>query len=186
MAPGVLQNVSLFLADVLLSLYAIVFIVRFLLMLAQADFYNPISQAVVKLTQVPVNVAHKFIPPVRKADLACLVIAWALKALELFLVGVIQEQAWPAPALFAVALIQIAETLIYVHIFALIILAISSWFMSGVQAFNHPLISLLYSLTAPLLTPIRRWIPPIGALDLSPLAALIVLYLLLTVLRSFY
>ncbi len=186
MGAGVLQSALLFLADTLLSLYALAFVLRFLFTLAQADFYNPLSQAVAKLTQAPLSGLQKFIPPLGRMDLACGLLAYGLKVLALFLVGLIQGKLLPAAPLLIIGLIQFAETVIYVYIFSLIILALSSWFMSGVQAFSHPLISLLYSLTSPVLAPVRRVIPTVGAIDLSPLVLLIALYLLLTILRALY
>ena len=186
MEPGVFQNVLLFLTDTLLSLYALTFLLRFLLMLVQADFYNPLSQVVVKLTQPPVAALRKFIPPVGRTDLACWFLAYGLKVLALVLIGLIQGKLWSLTPLLLVGLIQLGETLIYVYIFSVIILAVSSWFMSGVQAFSHPLISLLYSLTAPVLVPLRRIVPSVGVVDLSPLALLLVLYLVLVILRSLY
>ena len=186
MEPGVLQNVLLFLTDTLLSLYALAFVVRFLLTFAQADFYNPLSQTVVKLTQVPLNSMHAFFPLVGRVDPACGLIAYGLKTLALFLIGLIQGNALPVALLLTISLIQLGETIIYVYIFSLITLAISSWLMSGIRAFNHPLISLLYSLNAPLLTPVRRVIPVSGVVDFSPLVLLITLFLLLTILRSLY
>ncbi len=186
METGVLQNILLFLTNTLLSLYALVFLLRFVLMLSQADFYNPISQTIVKLTQAPVNTLRVLLPPVGRFDLSSWVLAYGVKVLTLFLVGLIQGKVWPLVSLLVIGLIQLAEVLIYIYIFSLIILAVSSWFISGIQAFNHPLISLLYSLTSPILGPVRRVIPATGPIDFSPLAALILLYLLLTILRSFY
>lgn len=186
MEPGVLQNVLLFLTDTLLSLYALALLLRFLFMLVQADFYNPLSQVVVKLTEAPVGALRRFIPPVGRVDLACWLLAYGLKVLALVLIGLIQGKAWPLAPLFFIGLIQLGETLIYVYIFSVIILAVSSWFMSGVQAFNHPLVSLLYSLTSPVLAPLRRFMPAVGVVDLSPLALLFLLYLLLIILRSLY
>ena len=186
MEPGVMQNVLLFLIDTLLSLYVLALLLRFVLMLSQADFYNPIAQTIIRVTQAPVAMVRQIIPPLGRIDLACGLLAYALKILTLFLVGAIQGKIFPLAALLAGGGIQLAELLIYIYIFALIILAVSSWFISGVQMFNHPLISLLFSLTSPLLAPLRRLIPAANGIDFSPLAALIVLYLLLTILRSLY
>ena len=161
-------------------------LLRFLFMVTHADFYNPLSQAIARITKGPTKLAHRIMPPVGRVDFACGLLACGVKILELFLLGLIQSKIWPLAALLIFSLIQVAETLIYIYIFALVILAVSSWFISGVQAFNHPLVSLLHSLTAPLLAPVRRVIPASGGIDFSPLVLLIVLYLLLTILRSLY
>ena len=186
MKGDVLQNAMLFLTDTLLSLYALVFLLRFLFTLVQADFYNPLSQAVVKLTQAPIAIIRKFIPMIGKVDLPSLTLAYGLKTLTLFLTGLIQGYSWPLLPLLIVSLIQLTETLIYIYIFSLLILAVSSWFINSMQANNHPLISLLYSLTLPIITPLRRILPSTNIIDFTPLILLISLYFLLTILQSLY
>ena len=186
MEPGVLQNVLLFLVDTLLSLYALVFTLRFLLTLAQADFYNPLSQAIAKLTQAPLSSAHLFIPSFGHTDLACILIAYGLKVLALFLTELIQGNVPLAAPLLTVGLIHLTETVIYVYILSLVIFAISSWFMSITDMFRHPLMSLLYSLVLPPLRQTRRFVRPVGMVDISPLVLLVTLYLLLTILRTIH
>lgn len=186
MEPGVLQNILLFLTDTLLSLYVLVFLLRFLLVWVQADFHNPLSQAVFRLTQPPIRIVRRIVPPFRNIDLSSLAFAYALKVLSFFLLGLIHGMPLRSDLLFIIGAIKIAEVIILIYIFALIILAVSSWLLSGVQAFNNPLISLLYSLSSPIMTRVRRIVPNVGIVDFSPLVVLIGLYLLYIILRSLY
>ena len=181
-----LQNAALFLTDVLLSLYGLAFLLRGLLTLVQADFYNPVSQFIVKVTDKPLSALRYMLPSVGRFDMACWFFAYAIKVAELALIALIQGQQWPLSPLLIISFIQLTETIIQLYIVALIILAISSWFINGIQALNHPMLSLIYTITAPLLVPVRRIMPNTGPLDFSMLAVLILLYLLLTILRSFY
>ena len=186
MASTAFQNGLLFLIDVLLSLYLLVFLLRGLLTLVQADFYNPISQFIFRISEPVLSVLRPCLPPVGRFDFGCWGIAYAIKLAELLLIGFIQGQQWQVTPLLIISFIQLAEILIQVHIIALVILAISSWFVQGAQALNHPVIALIYGITAPLLNPIRRLLPSTGPLDFSVLVALILLYFILTILRSFY
>lgn len=186
MSSGVFQNLALFIVDTLFSLYVLVLLIRSLLVIAQADYYNPLSQFIVRITEPPLFPLRRLVPPVGRVDLSCWLLAYAVKLGEIVLLMLIQGQSWPTSALAAVAAIQIAETVIHVYIFALIILAVSSWFMSGVQQLHHPVISLIHGLTGPVLEPVRRVVPPVGILDFSVLIAIFLLYLILTVLRSLY
>ena len=181
-----MQNVLLFLVDTLLFLYALAFLLRFLFAWAQVDFYNPLSQALVRLTQPPIDVAGKLVPSFGNIDLTSLALAYALKVLSFFLIGLIQGQALPFDALLALGAYKSADTIILIYMFSLAILAISSWFMNGVQMFNHPLISVLHNLNSPILTRIRRVVPPVGVIDFSLLIAFIGLYVLRIVLRSLF
>ncbi len=185
MGGEVLQNVLLFLIDTVLSLYSLAFLLRFLFAWAQVDFYNPLSQTLIKLTQPPIDVASKLVPSFGNVDLASCLLAYLLKVLAFFLIGSIQGPTLPLGTLLALGAFKLADTIILIYMFSLAIVAISSWFMSGIQAFNHPLISLLYSLNAPIVTRIRRFVPTVGVIDFSLLVAFISLYVLRIVLRSF-
>ena len=186
MGSGVLQNVLLFLVDTVLSLYALAFLLRFLSAWAQVDFHNPFSQALVKLTQPPIDVASKFIPSFGNIDLTSCALAYALKVLSFFLIGLIRGEVLPFDTLLVLGVFKVADTIILIYMFSLVILAISSWFMSGIQAFNHPLISLLHSLNLPIVTRIRRVVPAVGVIDFSLLIAFIGFYMLRIVLQSLW
>ena len=148
---------------------------RFLLQWFRANFYNPLSQFVVKVTTPVLHPLRRIIPGIGGIDFASILLMWALKSLELTLMLLVVSGElnplgpliWSIPALIAL--------LINVFIFAILIQVILSWVNPG--AYN-PATALLYSLTEPLLRPARRLIPPIGGLDLSPMLVMIGLYLL--------
>lgn len=175
MGGSYFTNPIIFLIQVLFGAYILVVMLRFLLQLFRADFYNPISQFVVKVTSPVLHPLRRIIPGVGGIDFASIVLMWLLKALELTLtVLLITGRFNPVgPLLWAIpALVSLA---INVFLFAILIQVILSWVNPG--AYN-PATALLYSLTEPLLRPARRIIPPIGGLDLSPMLVMIGLYLL--------
>ncbi|MGX2040805.1 YggT family protein [Methylocaldum sp. MU1018] len=170
MSPDFLVNPAVFLIDTLVSLYIFAVLLRFLLQWVGADYYNPISQFLIKITHPPLRLLRRFIPSIGRADTASLVLMLGLQMLSGYLIFVLQGASITFPALTLWAVVQLLDLLFNVYFFAIIIRALLSWISTG--AYN-PAVSLLYSITEPLLRVSRRLLPPIGGIDLSPLIPLI-------------
>jgi YggT family protein len=164
-----------FLLQTLFGLYILVVLLRFFLQLVRADFYNPISQFLVKLTNPPLKLMRRFIPGVGGIDLASLILAWLLKSVEILLIILISGSAVNLIAPLFWAIPELLELVINIFLFAILIQVILSWVNPG--SYN-PAIALLYSLTSPVLRPAQKILPPMGGLDLSPMLAMIGLVLL--------
>ena len=167
-------NAGQFLVQTLFGLYILIVMLRFLLQMVRADFYNPVSQFIVKATGPVLTPLRRLIPGVAGIDLAAIVLMLVLKVVELYLRLALGGQSGAFPGIFLVALSELVSLGIDVFFFAIIIQVIISWVNPG--AYN-PVTSLIHSLTEPVLAPARRVIPPMGGLDLSPIAAIIVLKL---------
>ena len=168
---GLLANPMTFLIDAVFGLYILAVMLRFLLQLVEADFYNPISQFLVKITHPPLRILRRFIPSFGRVDTASLVLMFALQMLGDYLVAFLQGGGQVAVgALAAVAFIQLVKLAFNVFIFAIIIQALLSWI--NPDPYN-PVYSILSYLTEPVMRPCRRLLPPIGGLDLSPIVAII-------------
>lgn len=178
------QNLALFIVDTLASLYVLLLVLRCLLAQAQADFYNPLSQVIVRLTAKPIVYMHQALPPIGHFDIACWLYAYAIKSLSLFLLAHIQGAAVAWSAVLPFALIALLELVVHIYIVALVVGAIASWFTGGVRM--HPALSLVSELTEPLLAPLRRMLPSASGIDFSPLAAIFLLYIVLIVLRALH
>ncbi len=174
MGGGYLTNPLVFLVQVLFEAYILVVLLRFFLQLTRSDFYNPLSQFIVRITSPVLIPLRRVIPRVGGMDIAALVLAWALKALELLIVTALSGAFMPGLAILG-AIPGLVELSINIFLYAIIIQAILSWVNPG---HYNPAASLLHSFTAPILRPVQRFIPPIGGLDLSPMAAIIGLILL--------
>jgi YggT family protein len=175
MGGSYFTNPIIFLIQVLFGAYILVVMLRFLLQWFRADFYNPISQFIVKVTTPILHPLRRVIPPIGKADTSSIVLMWLLKTVELTLtLLLIRGELNPLGALIW-SLPALISLLLNVFIFAILIQVILSWVNPG--AYN-PAAALLYSLTEPILRPARRLLPPIGGLDLSPMLVMIGLYLL--------
>lgn len=175
MGDGYLSNPLIFLVQVIFGLYALVVMLRFLLQAVRADFYNPLSQFIVKATSPLLNPLRRVVPPIRNKDTASLVLAWLVLAVEMLLVFLIAGQGFQPLAALLLAIPELVELTINIFLYGILIVVIISWINPG--GYN-PAIGLLQSLTEPLLRPARSLIPPMGGLDLSPMVVMIGLVLL--------
>jgi YggT family protein len=166
------DNPFIFLIDTLFSIYIAIMLLRFILQQVGADFYNPISQFVVKATQPLVSITRRFIPSVKKIDTATLVLVLALIIIKLVFLFSIAGYPVSGIQLLVKGLHDLISLTFDIFIVALFVQAILSWV--NPDPYN-PISSLLRSLTWPVLKPIKKYVPPIGGLDLSTLVALIVL-----------
>jgi YggT family protein len=171
---GYLANPIVFLIQTLFGLYAAIVALRFLLQWVRADFYNPMSQFIVRVTTPVLRPLRQVVPSYAGLDLASLVLAWLVKALELATVALIAGFGNPLGAIFW-AIPALVTLFINIFLFAVVIRVILSWV--NPDPYN-PAIGLLDRLTSPLLDPARRWVPPISGLDLSPMAVMIGLVVL--------
>jgi len=164
----------IFLIDTLFSLYILAIVLRFLLQWTSADFYNPISQFLVKLTHPPLKVLRRFVPSVGKIDTSSLVLALLVQMIADFSILAIKGLVVGFPSLMIISATQLVSLFINVFIFAIFARAILSWFDPG----NYNVASsILYSLTEPVLNMCRKIVPDLGGIDLSPLVALVLLQL---------
>ena len=172
MSNSYLSGLGVFLVDTLVSLYLFALMLRFLLQWVEADFYNPISQILVKLTHPPLRFIRRFIPSIRRIDTASLVLMLSLQVLADYIVFSLQQISISPASLLVVALGQLLELLYNILFYSILISVVLSWVAP--RGYN-PAIKLLFDLTDPLLGFFRRFLPPMGGIDLSPLVALFAL-----------
>ncbi|MBW9256600.1 MAG: YggT family protein [Candidatus Thiodiazotropha sp. (ex. Lucinisca nassula)] len=175
MGSSYLTNPLVFLVQTLFGLYILAILLRFLLQIVRADFYNPISQFLVKVTNPPLKLLRRVIPGFGGIDISSLILAWVLKAVELFIVIMIAGQSASLLGPLLLAIPELIELTINIFLFAVLIQVILSWVSPGNY---NPAVSLLYSLTGPVMRPAQKLLPPVGGLDLSPMLVMIGLVLL--------
>ncbi len=159
----------------LLSLYLYGILVRLLLTFHQADFYNPISQMLARVTDPVYQPIRRVMPSARGWDLALLAIALVLEMIRLYLGGAM-EIGVSVLGLILFALTQIGRMMLNIYLISLIVVVIASWVQLSAGA--DQFLNLVRSLTAPILMRIRAVLPDTGILDLSPMVALFGLYFL--------
>lgn len=171
-----LSNAGSFLISTLFGLYILFVLLRLLLQLTRADFYNPVSQFIVKITTRPLRFLRRFVPGFAGIDWAAVLLLLALQIIELWLLYRIAGVSPAVGGLFVLSVAELIKLTIYVFMFSIFVQVILSWVAPGTY---NPISSLLYSLNEPLLRPARRLLPSTGGLDLSPLIVLVVLQLLM-------
>lgn len=171
-----LNTAAVYVLQTLGSLYLLIVLLRFILQLVRADFYNPLSQFAVKATKPLLNPLRKVIPGFGGLDLASLVLALLvqllLMILTLLLLGAFDVALLPQLLIWAV--IGVTALFVKIFFFALIASVILSWVAPGS---HNPGAQLVNQLCEPLLMPIRRILPNLGGLDISPIFAFIALNL---------
>jgi len=170
-----ISDAAVFLISTLFNLYIFAVLLRFLMQWARADFYNPISQFLVKITNPPLRPLRRIIPGLGGIDLASVVLLIALQMIDLALINLAVARVSPIGGLFVTAIAELLSTLITLYFITILVEVILSWIAAG--AYN-PVAYLVHQLNAPIMAPARRLIPPLGGIDLSPLAVVIVLQLM--------
>ena len=167
-----LANPVIFLVRTAFQIYILLVLLRFFLQAVRADFYNPLSQLVVKATAPLLTPLRRVIPPLRGLDTASLVLAWGLKTLELVLVALLRGGGLQIVLPLLLAIPELVSLAFDILFWAILIQAILSWIQPGTYS---PITAVLDALTAPLLRPARRLLPPMGGLDFSPMIVMVVL-----------
>ncbi|MCK5897931.1 MAG: YggT family protein [Methylococcales bacterium] len=168
------SNPAIFLIDTLFSLYILAVLLRFLLQWVGADFHNPISQFLVKITHPPLKIIRRIIPSIGKIDTSSLVLALSLQIISNFSIFLLKGFMPSIPALVLVSVSELLSLCFDIFIFSIFILSLLSWFNPGNYNALH---SLLNKLSQPILEVCRKIVPDLGGMDISPLVALIGLQL---------
>ncbi len=175
-----ISNALLFVIQSISGFFAGILLLRFWMQWCRAPIRNPLTEFVQSLTNFAVLPARRVIPGLRGMDLASLVLAWGVLAIEATLTVAIKGLALTSGAVLGMvlllAIVMLLRLAVYLAIGGIILLVIISWVNPA-----SPMSSLVNMLTRPLLRPIQRVVPPIGVVDLSPLIALLLLQLILMV-----
>lgn len=169
-------NALAFLIGTLLDLYITAVILRLLLQWVRADFYNPVCQFLVTVTNPPLLPLRRVIPAVGRLDTAAVVLMLVLEYLSVWISSRLGSAPLGPAEIALFSLTKLLATLLMTYFFLIIAAVILSWVGGQLR---HPVIPLVYQLTEPVLRPFRKLIPPIAGIDLSPIFALIVIRFLL-------
>jgi len=166
------QYAFVYLINVVLGLYTTVVLLRFLLQWTRASFYNPLAQAIVRLTSPLLLPLRRVIPGWQGMDLAAVLLAYLIQFLNVAAVTWLVGFELFVGSLLWWTLLRLVYLLIMLFTFTIVVEALLSWFS---QARAGPGANLLWSINAPILRPLRRFIPPAGGLDFTPLLAIVLL-----------
>jgi YggT family protein len=156
-----------FIVDTLLWLLMLAFVLRLLFQWVRADFRDPLADAIVRVTNWLIMPLRRVLPPIGKLDTATVVAVLAVASIRSLAAMALAGEGVGDPVMFArITLVNLAELVLYVYLFALLLYALTSFVSPGGYA---PGVRLLSRLCEPVLRPVRRIIPPIGQIDFSVL-----------------
>ncbi|QXG41549.1 YggT family protein [Pseudomonas viridiflava] len=171
-----LNTAAIYVLQTLGSLYLMLILLRFVLQLVRANFYNPLSQFIVKATQPLLKPLRRIIPSIFGLDMSSLVLAIIVQMILIALTLLLMFGTTGDPLhLLLWSIISVTALFLKIFFFALIISVILSWVAPGS---NNPGAELVNQICEPALAPFRRIVPNLGGLDISPILAFLVLKLL--------
>jgi YggT family protein len=162
----------------------VLFIARFLLQAFRVDFYNPLSQGIVRVTDPVLKPMRVVLPGYRNLDFASFLAAVLAQVLLSFAMAAIAGRyAGPVLAVVLNGCITVMIFILYGLMWSIFIVIIASFIAPGSY---HPALALLHQITEPVLAPARKLIPPLGGLDFSPLLVFLLIGVLQRILTQLY
>lgn len=174
-------GILMFLVDTLLSLALYAFLLRLLMQWTRADFRNPLAEAILRLTNGLILPLRRVLPPIRRLDTATVAAVLLVAVAKAGILAALWMGNFPDAVSWArLAVVEMLRSGLWLYFWAIFIYALASMIAPGVRS---PLQALLESLCEPVLERIRRAMPSMAGLDLSPLWAGIILQVLLMLVR---
>ena len=171
-----LNTAAVYVLQTLGSLYLLIVLLRFVLQLVRANFYNPLCQFVVKATQPLLKPMRRVIPSLFGLDMSSLILAILVQLLLMALTLLLTYGTTGNPLQLLIwSIIGVTALFMKIFFFALIISVILSWVAPGS---HNPGAELVNQICEPALAPFRRILPSMGGLDISPILAFMVLKLI--------
>ncbi|MCK5697986.1 MAG: YggT family protein [Gammaproteobacteria bacterium] len=171
-----LVNAGSYLISTIIGLYIIVVLLRFLLQVVRADFYNPLSQFIVKATNPILIPLRKIIPGLFGIDIASLVLAYLLQLIENGLLFAVKGISINPIFLLWYSIGSLLTLVLYFYLFAILIYVIVSWVSPGTY---NPATAIIHQIIEPIMRPARKLLPPYSGMDLSPLLVIVALNILI-------
>ena len=182
MSGDYLTQAILYLTEIIFDLYILAVLLRYLLARVRADFYNPLSQLLVKVTNLPISSLRRLFPSLFGIDWSSIILLFFLQGLKIIIITFISNGHIPAVSgLFVLTIANLLKIVIYVHMFIIIIQILISWINPGA---HNPITVIMRQLSDPILNSARRLIPPAGGFDFSSMVAIITMQLMIILLVS--
>ena len=170
-----LDQAALFLVTTLFNLYLWILMIRVILYWQRANYFNPLSQFILRTTDIFIKPIKRFVPTLKGIEVATIVVFVIVELLKLSLIFILVGIV-PSPIILGIQFIaDILSQILNLYFYLIIIIVIASW-LGGIQ--QNPAIYLLNQITEPVLRLGRRIIPPIAGFDFSPIIIIIIIKLL--------
>jgi len=171
---GYVMSFLLFVVGIIFSILIFTVLLRLILQIVRADFYNPISQFILRMTNPMLLPLRRIIPGLFGIDMAAVVLLVIIEALNIVVTHLLQGIGLHTPLLFLAELLgMIIQHVAQLFFFSILVIVLISWINPA--ATYHPIGKLAHQIADPLLRPARRILPPLNGIDLSPILAIIFL-----------
>ena len=176
-----LINVADFLVSIVFGLYAFILLFRFFLQWVKADFYNPVCQMIMRITNAIILPIRKLVPGFLNLDWSCIVAVYLVFVIQDLLLGLLNGLGFDLTFIFIKPFVDIIFAVINMYVYLIVIRAIASWFIQGGL---NPIFIVIFQITEPLLARARGVIKPRSGFDFSPIIVLIALFCIQIFLQS--
>jgi len=173
----VFGQIGIYLVDTVFAFFVLLLLARFHFQWLRVPFRNPVGEFVLATTSWLVMPARRVIPSLAGLDLATLLLAYALQCVGFWIKATIAGVEPELVAVLGIAALDLLRYSLYILVFAILVQVLFSWINP-----YAPMAPVFNAMTAPFLRPLRRFIPPVGHVDLTPLALLLILWVLLILL----
>ena len=166
-----MTEASLFLFKAILDIVSAAILITFFFRLLKVDYYNPIVQGMLRLVDFLTSRLRLLIKPIFSIDLASLVMVILFQALGFYVISLSGNASFTLVTMFSWSLFSVLLLGIRIAFWALILGIIISW----VAPMNsHPAVRLLQQMSDQICKPFRRFLPPMGGLDFSPILVYVI------------
>lgn len=172
---GYFSSAAGFLIEAVFGIYMLLVLLRLMLQMVRADFYNPLCQFIVKATNPPLKPLRRIIPGLAGIDMASVLLILALQMVKLFLMSLAAGMKVSFAGLAVMSIGELIALVLNIYMISILLQAILSWVGPGG---HNPLTSILYYLNEPVMRPARRLLPPMSGIDLSPILVFLAIGLL--------
>lgn len=168
---GFFSDVGALLIQIIFGFVILAIMLRYLLQAVHADFHNPIAQIIYRLTN-PIIAPFQFMPRFRSVDLSSILLMFLLQYVMLILLNLVTGSSPLLVINLVKAPFDLMHLLLNIYLFSIIVMVVVSWIQPG--SYN-PIVALINQIIHPIMEPVRRRIPPLGGLDLSPMVVIILI-----------
>ena len=170
-----MTEASLFLFKAILDIVSVAILITFFFRLLKVDYYNPIVQGMLRLVDIVTSRLRLLIKPIFSIDLASLLMVILFQALCFYVIGLSGNASFTLVTMFSWSLFSVLLLGIRIAFWALILGIVISWVA---PMSTHPAVRLLQQMSDQICKPFRRFLPPMGGLDFSPILAWLILQFL--------